>query len=160
MLNTHHDTCTHREVGLNGIEIISPVVHVMKFALQGRLPWRIIVLVAVIAGGALSVAYTGNLFGACKTVVLETIPSPNGNRSVVVFRKQCAAAVPGSTQASIAPSDIAFSAKKIPAFIVAGTPAVTANWRGNNAVEISAVPNGGKVFRSQQSVGEIEIAYE
>jgi hypothetical protein len=75
--------------------------------------------------------------------------------SIVVFRKQCAATVPYSTQASIAPSGIAFSAEKIPAFfVVAGTPAVTANWLSNNAVEISAIPNGGKVFRSQQSVGD------
>jgi hypothetical protein len=133
----------------------------MKFALESRLPWRIIILVAVIAGGALSVVYTGGLFGACKTVVLDTIPSPDGSRSIVVFRKQCAAAVPYSTQASVAPAGAAFSAEKIPAFfVVAGTPAVSANWRANNKVEMAVTSGGGKVFRSQQSVGDIEVAYK
>jgi hypothetical protein len=75
------------EIGLNGINTISPVAHVMKFAFESRLPWRIVFLVAVIAGGALSVAYTGSLFGSCKTVVLDTIPSPDGSRSIVIFRK-------------------------------------------------------------------------
>jgi hypothetical protein len=146
---------------LNKINVISPVAHVKKFARESRLPWRIIVLVAVIAGGALSVAYTGSLFGTCKTVVLETIPSPNGSKSIVIFRKQCAAAVPYSTQASVAPVGVVFSAEKIPAFfIVAGTPAVSANWLANNAVEIAVTPRGGKVFRNQQSVGDIEVAYK
>jgi hypothetical protein len=146
---------------LNEINVISPVAHVMKFARESRLPWRIIVLLAVIAGGALSVAYTGNLFGTCKTVVLETIPSPNGSKSIVIFRKQCAAAVPYSTQASVAPVGVVFSAEKIPAFfIAAGTPAVSANWLANNAVEIAVTPGGGKVFRNQQSVGDIEVAYK
>jgi hypothetical protein len=149
------------EIGLNGINSISPLAHVMKFTLQNRLPWRIIILVAVIAGGALSVAYTGSLFGNCKTVVLDTTPSPDGSRSVVVFRKQCAAAVPYSTQASIAPAGAAFSAEKIPAFfIVAGTPAVSAKWRANNKIEMAVTPGGGKVFRSQQSVGDIKVAYK
>jgi hypothetical protein len=133
----------------------------MKFALQNRLPWRIIVLVAVIAGGALSVAYTGSLFGACKTVVLNTIPSPDGSISIVVFSKQCAAAVPYSTQASVAPAGVAFSAEKIPAFfIVAGTPAVSARWLAGNKVEMNVTPAGGKVFRSQQSIGDIEVVYK
>jgi hypothetical protein len=133
----------------------------MKFIPENRIPWRIIMLVAVIAGGALSVAYTDSLFGACKTDILDTIPSPDGSRSVVVFRKQCAAAVPYSTQASVAPAGAAFSAERIPAFfIVAGTPAISADWRGNNKIEMAVTPAGGKVFRNQQSVGDIEVAYK
>jgi hypothetical protein len=129
------------EIGLNGINTISPVAHVMKFAFESRLPWRIVFLVAVIAGGALSVAYTGGLFGSCKTVVLDTIPSPDGSRSIVIFRKQCAAAVPYSTQASVAPAGVAFSAERIPAFfIVAGTPAISVNWLANNKVEMAVTP--------------------
>jgi hypothetical protein len=157
----NHGTCAHREVGLNAINAISPVVQVMKFFPESRLPWRIIVLVAVIAGGALSVVSTGSIFGSCKTAVLDTIPSPDGSRSIVIFRKQCTVTVPDSTQASVAPAGVAFSAEKIPAFfIVAGTPAISANWLTGNKVEIAVTPGGGKVFRSQQSVGDIEIAYK
>jgi hypothetical protein len=153
--------CARGGIGLNGINTISPVAYIMKLTLEGRLPWRIIILVAVIAGGALSVAFTDSLFGTCKTVVLDTIPSPDGRRSIVVFRKQCAAAVPYSTQASVAPAGVAFSAEKIPAFfIIAGTPAVSANWRANNKIEMAVTPAGGKVLRSQQSVGDIEVAYK
>jgi hypothetical protein len=136
----------------------------LGFVVEKNSRWRIgpvAIAGAVIAAGALSVASLGTVFGSCQTAVLNTVPSPDGHRSIVIFRKQCAATVPYSTQASIAPSGTAFSADKIPAFfVVAGTPAVTANWLGNTAVEISSVPNGGKVFRSQQSVGDITIAYK
>jgi hypothetical protein len=119
--STHPPACVPGGIGLNGINTITPVAHLMKLTLEGRLPWRIIILAAVIAGGALSVAYTGSLFGDCRTVVLDTIPSPDGSRSVVVFSKQCAAAVPYSTKASVAPAGGAFSPERIPAFfIVAG----------------------------------------
>jgi hypothetical protein len=134
----------------------------MRFLVEKHRRWRIgpvAIAGAVVAAGALSVASLGTVFGTCKTTVLNTVPSPDGHRSIVIFSKQCAATVPYSTQASLAPSGIAFSADKIPAFfVVAGTPAVTANWLGNDAVEISAVPNSGKVFRSQQTVGDITIA--
>ncbi len=46
---------------------------------ENRRPWRIIIpVVAVIAGGALSVIYTGSLFGACKTILLSTVTSGGG----------------------------------------------------------------------------------
>jgi hypothetical protein len=100
----------------------------MKFGLNGRIVWRIVVPIAVIVGGVLSVISTDGLFGSCKTEVLSTIPSPDGSRSVVIFSKQCAATVRYSTQASVAPSGLTSPADKIPAFfIISGTPAVRAN---------------------------------
>jgi hypothetical protein len=119
-----------------------------------------VVPIAVIVGGVLSVISTDGLFGGCKTTVLSTVPSPDGSRSVVIFRKQCAAAIPYSTQASIAPAGLSSPADKIPAFfIVSGTPAVTANWTGKNAIEMIFAAAGEKIFRKQDSVGDIKIAY-
>ena len=126
-----------------------------------RTVWRVVVPIAVIVGGVLSVISTDGLFGSCKTEILGTHPSPDGSRSVVIFSKQCAAAVPYSTQASIAPSGIASPADKIPAFfIISGTPTVTADWRGNNAIEVIFAASGEKVLRKQESVGDIKITYK
>jgi hypothetical protein len=43
----------------------------------------------VVAGGALYAWYALNIFGACRYVVLTSIPSPDGKKSVVIFRKEC-----------------------------------------------------------------------
>jgi hypothetical protein len=126
-----------------------------------RLFWQIAVAAAVIVGGVLSVVYTVSLFGTCSSTVLSAIPSPDGRKSIVLFMKTCNAAVPYSTQASIAPAGLASPEDKIPAFfIISGTPAITAHWLGNNAVEMSVAAPGEKTFRKQQSVGDIQIAYK
>jgi hypothetical protein len=132
-----------------------------RFALERRLFWQIAVAAAVIVGGVLSVIYTISLFGACSSTVFSTIPSPDGKKSIVIFRKKCNATVPYSTQASIAPAGLASPEDKIPAFfIISGTPAITAGWHGNNAVEMTVVAPAEKIFRKQQTVGDIEIAYK
>ena len=133
----------------------------VKIVLDRWLFWRIVLPVVVVVGGGLSVIYTGDLFGSCKTVVLSTVPSPDGKKSVVIFRKQCNATVPFSTQASMAPVGLALPAEKIPAFfIISGTPAVTANWLENSSVELGFNAAGEKIFRNQQSVGDIKIGYK
>jgi hypothetical protein len=132
-----------------------------KFIPEKRLFWQIAVVVAVIVGGVLSVTSVVGLFGACSSAVLDTIPSPDGKKSIVIFRKQCNATVPYSTQASIAPAGLASPEEKIPAFfILSGTPAVTGHWLGNTAVEMTAAAPGEKIFRKQQTVGDIQIAYK
>jgi hypothetical protein len=66
----------------------------MQVALRTQRTWWIIPLVtvcAVIAGGALDIEYVMSGFGACKTVVRSSIPSPNCDKSLVVFGKECGA---------------------------------------------------------------------
>ncbi len=132
----------------------------VKLALQRRvLLW--IAIFAVIGGGLLTVAYTHNSFGACTNVVLNTIASPDGSKVLVIFRKRCNATVPDSTQASLAPANLDFPVEKVPPFfVIGGTPTITAEWRGNHSVSIAVIPAGGKVFRSQESFGEIKIEYK
>jgi hypothetical protein len=94
-----------------------------KLVLQRRVVWWIAAVAAVIGGGVLSVAYTVSSFGACSNAVLQTIPSPDGSRVIVIFRKQCNATVPYSTQVSLAPASVASPVEKVPPFfIVADTP--------------------------------------
>ena len=132
----------------------------MNFVLQRRVLWWIIVI-AVIGGGVLSVRLTTNGFGTCNNAVLNTIASPDGSKVVVIFRKECNATVPLSVQAGVASANLASPAEKVPPFfVIEGAPTVTAEWRGNRAVDIAVVPAGGKVFRNQESVGNIKIEYK
>jgi hypothetical protein len=56
---------------------------------------------AVTIGGAL---YAVSNFDPCETVVHNSISSPDGSKSIVVFEKECGATVGFNTQASIAPA--------------------------------------------------------
>jgi hypothetical protein len=115
---------------------------------------------AMIVGGAVYVDYFVNDFGECKIVVRGSIPSPDGSKSIVIFGKECGATVGFSTQASIAPARSSFSLEKNPAFFVISDRAdVMVRWLGDNAVQV-VVPKGVKVFRSEQSVGNVTVEYK
>jgi hypothetical protein len=103
----------------------------------------------VIAGGALCIAYFMSGFGECKLIVRSSVPSPNGKKSLVIFGKECGAAVGFNTQASIAPAGSSFSAQKNPAFfVVSGLHVGMARWLGDDAIEIALIPGGDRVFRA------------
>ncbi|QWG16970.1 hypothetical protein KMZ68_18550 [Bradyrhizobium sediminis] len=120
----------------------------------------VVALCAAIAGGAL---YVGNFvsgFGACKTVVRSSIPSPDESKSIVIFGKECGATVGFNTQASITPAGGSFSSEKYPAFFaMSGLQAVMARWLGDDAIEIALIPGGGQVLKSEQRVGDIKVIY-
>jgi hypothetical protein len=100
-------------------------------------------------------------FGACKTVVRNSMPSPDGTKSIVIFGKECGATVGFNTQVSIAPSGGSFSQEKSPAFFaISGEHSIMAKWLGDSTVEISSVPEGERVLKSEQRVGEIRITYK
>jgi hypothetical protein len=137
----------------------------MGSAFESRRIWWIVITVAavcaVIAVAALNIAYFMDGFGACKTVVRSSIPSPDGTKSIVIFGKECGATVGFNTQASIAPIDGSFSFEQSPAFFVAsGGHVIMAKWLGNSTVEISSIPERETVFKSEQRVGDIEITYK
>jgi hypothetical protein len=100
-------------------------------------------------------------FGECANVVRASIPSPNGSKSVVVFRQECGATVPYNTQASIVPIGEAPSPGKHSAFFVtSGTPELLVTWIGDSAVEIALIPGGGHVFRSEPNASDVKIVYK
>ena len=95
----------------------------------------------------------------CETVVHSSKPSPNGKYAVVIFERECGATVGFNTQASIAPAGDRFSPEKSPAFFaISGKQDVMAKWLGDGAVEITVIP-GGKIFRSENSVGDVKVVY-
>jgi hypothetical protein len=118
-----------------------------------RIWWTAIPVAAictVIGVAVLNIAYFMDGFGACKTVVRSSIPSPDGTKSIVIFGKECGATVGFNTQASIAPTDSPFSTEKSPAFFaISGEHVVIAKWLGDSTVEISSIPKGERVFKTR-----------
>jgi len=112
---------------------------------------------AVTVGGVL---YLASAFDPCQTVVRKSIPSPDSSNSIIVFGRECGATVGFNTQVSIAPTGSSFSADKYPAFfVVSGLQDVTARWLEERAVEIAISPGAEKVYRREERVGDIKVAY-
>jgi hypothetical protein len=137
----------------------------MESILKSRRVWWTVITVAavcaVIAGGALFIDSFMSDFGACTTAVRNSIPSPDGKKSLVIFGKECGATVGFNTQASIAPTGFAFSTEKSPAFFaISGEHVVVAKWLGDSTVEISSIPEKERVFKSEQRVGDIKVVYK
>jgi hypothetical protein len=131
---------------------------------SSRIWWIIIpvaALSALIACGVLFVDSFTSRFGACNTVVRNSIASPDGKKSLVIFGKECGATVGFNTQASIAPTGSAFSIERSPAFFAfSGEHVIVAKWLGDSTVEISSVPEKERVFKSEQRVGDVKVIYK
>jgi len=117
--------------------------------------------------GAVFLVFTGlvwvafDSFGACRDVVLGSTPSPDGKRSIVVFRRGCNATVADSSHASIVPAGESFSAWKHPPFLsLARTSEILASWRGSNVVEIALIPGGIREVKREPRVGDVQIEYK
>jgi hypothetical protein len=115
---------------------------------------------AAIVGGVVSIDYFMSGFGACKTTVHGSIPSPDASKSIIIFEKECGATVGFNTQVSIAPSRGTFSADRYPPFyVVSGRQEVVAKWLGDEAVEVSAVPGAERTYRREERSGDVKIVY-
>jgi hypothetical protein len=117
-------------------------------------------LLALIAGGIFYLDYNLRKFGECHIVRLTSIPSPDGSKSVITFRKDCGATVPDSTHASIASTGMSFSPERTPPFFsVLGDPDILVAWSGENTVKMSLIPGGGRILKRDLSVENINIEY-
>jgi hypothetical protein len=88
---------------------------------------------------------------ACETVIRRSIPSPDGNKSIVLFGRECWATVGFNTQVSIAPTGSSFSADTYPAFfLVSGLQVVMARWLQEKAIEISIIPGAQKSVQTRK----------
>jgi hypothetical protein len=102
-----------------------------------------------------------DVFGACRDVVLTSVRSPDGKKSVVISRRECGATVADSSHASIVPAGEFFSVGKHPPFLsLAGTSDIVASWRGNNVVEIALIPGGIREVKREPRVGDVQIDYK
>jgi hypothetical protein len=117
-------------------------------------------LVLVLTCGYLYIDYVFGRFAECRIVQVASTPSPSGEKSVIVFRKECNATVPNSTHASIAPSGTDFSPERSsPFFGVPGNQDILATWSGDRVVKIGVVPGSSRTLEREQSVGDIRIEY-
>jgi len=118
-------------------------------------------LVVLIAGGFIYFDHEISKFGECRIVRLRSIPSPHGNRSVVIFRKECGATVSDSTHASIVSAEISFWPEKTPPFLsVEGDQDILATWGGERAIKIGLIPGTNGIYKRELSVGDVRIEYD
>jgi hypothetical protein len=121
----------------------------------------IVLLLGSFLSAFLYLDYVFDKFGECRSVRLTVVPSPDGSKSVVIYRNECGATVPYSTHASIASSGASFSPEDAtPFFSVRGVQDMLVTWRGGKVVRIGLVPGAGKIYKRDQSVGDIRIEYE
>jgi len=127
-----------------------------------RLVGVIIVALFVLIGGVfLYLDSAFSKFGECRILRLTSIPSPDGSKSVITFRKECGTTVPDSTHASIASTSASFSPAETPPFVsVRGDQDILAVWSGEQAVRIGLIPGSDKFYKRERSVGNIRIEYE
>jgi len=69
-------------------------------------------LFVLAAGALLYLDDAVGKFGECRIVRLTSIPSRDGSKSVITFRKECGATVPDSTHASVALTGTPFAPDK------------------------------------------------
>jgi hypothetical protein len=121
----------------------------------------VVILLILFSGAYLYFDYMAEIFGECRIVRLTTIPSPDGSKSVVTYRKECGATVPFSSHASIAPAGALFSPEGAPPFFsVRGNQDILAAWNGEQIVRIGLIPGATKAYKRDESVGNIRIEYE
>ncbi|WP_338828448.1 hypothetical protein [Bradyrhizobium sp. 27S5] len=105
--------------------------------------------------------YAFSAFGACRNVVLGSVPSPDGKRSVVIFRKECGATVADSTHASIVSTGGTLSPESSPPFFsVGGDRDVLVTWRGEHVVKIGLIPGTDRFYKRELTAGNVNIEYE
>jgi hypothetical protein len=121
----------------------------------------VVVLLALLTSAYLYLDYIFDRFGECRIVRLTNVPSPDGSKLVLTYRKECGATVPYSTHAGITSAQ-SFSSPEIePPFLsIRGTQDIFATWSGEQTVRIGLIPGAGTVYKRNQSAGVIRIEYE
>jgi hypothetical protein len=121
----------------------------------------VVLLLGVLFSALLYTDYVVGKFGECDIVRLTDVPSPDGSKSVVTYRKECGATVPDSTHASIVSSGAPFSPESAaPFFSVRGLQDIQAAWIGEQTVRVGLIPGANTFYKRNQYVGNIRIEYE
>jgi hypothetical protein len=145
------------------------MMHIAEIRPGGDLPmrkraaWVCAAALVALAGGVAAYrivrGYDAVIAGLCGTHVLERAASPAAVSELVTFERDCGATTDFSTQVSLAPMNVPFSAERfVPFFIVRGRYLHIARWSAGQKIEI-AVPRGETVFRNLPRVNGITVAY-
>lgn len=95
----------------------------------------------------------------CTDSVLSKVDSPDGKLSAIVFRRQCGATAPDSTQANIQPAGSHQDARKYQPFVVVdGAPTLGVTWDSPVRLTVSGITSE-RVYRQESLVDNIQINY-
>ena len=141
-----------------------------------KTPLRFFFRILLIVGGALGVLVIAaiGLFwffapDMCGNEIISEFPSPEGNKKVVVFQRDCGATTGFSTQASILGNDQVLKNESGNLFASdtnhgaapsgqGGGPALSVEWHSKDSVLLSFHPNA-RVFKKEAEIDGVRVSY-
>lgn len=95
----------------------------------------------------------------CTDSVLSKADSPDGRYSAFLFRRECGATAPDSTQANVQPIGTVHDSEEYKAFLVVGDkPSLNLRWDSANQLAVSGITSE-RVYRQENIAGSIHIRY-
>lgn len=96
----------------------------------------------------------------CTDHTLSAADSPDGRYVAFVFRRECGATAPDSTQANVQPIGTALDSEKYKAFVVVdGAPRLNLRWDNTNRLAVGGITTE-RIYRQESAVDGIGIRYE
>jgi hypothetical protein len=97
----------------------------------------------------------------CADTLLSKVDSPDGRYAALIFRRECGATAPDSTQVSVQPVGTSLNPEKYnPVIVVDTTPALTVRWDSANELVVAGITSQ-RIYRQQSvSADGINIKYE
>lgn len=133
--------------------------HVGRFVRDHADLGRFILALGIVTAGGYNFYSLYETVTRCDLAVQDSIPSPSGKRSAVIYEMGCGATDSFNTQVSVAPSDRPFSPEQNPSFLsLHGQHALGVKWVGERVIEIG-LPEGKKIYRNDPAVDDITIEY-
>lgn len=98
---------------------------------------------------------------ACENQVLDTVSSPSGRLSAIVFTRNCGATTGYNMQVSVVPRG-APTAEKGNALVLDHVPTYSTVYRpswGHEQNLLLTIPRGSRVFKKSPAVGETQVTF-
>lgn len=96
----------------------------------------------------------------CTDSLLHTVNSPDGQYTAFVFRRECGATAPDSTQANVQPIGTTLNSEKHKAFVVVdGAPGLNLRWDNANQLVVSGITTE-RIYRQEPVADSIQVRYE
>jgi hypothetical protein len=121
------------------------------------------VLIALTVAPALVIGaglwFLADMVPQCTPDMRQSIASPDGTRTLVVFGLDCGTTTGFNTQAAIHPSSETFNAETAETFYSAqGRFDPQVRWTGPAAIEITTPPET-EIYRQEKTIGPVTVAY-
>lgn len=96
--------------------------------------------------------------GRCVNREIQSVPSPSGQKTAVVFSRECSGAEP-NVQVSVTRANVRLPNVPGNALIVAGQPTLTVRWLSNETLSISGFGTA-RVHKQEGAVADTTLYYE